>query len=78
MEKLVQQEEISTSTETKKTGLYVASINRAMIIQDMGEQYACRNVDTPDYTETEDSFDESWMPAVLTPEQEKLLYSEYY
>ncbi len=78
MKKLVQQDEVIAGKEKKANGLYVASINRQMIIEDMGEQYACRNVDTPDYSQSEDSFDDTWMPTVLTPEEEKLLYSEYY
>lgn len=72
----------TTATQKKANGLYVASVNRRMILEDainsLGVQYSCRNVDTPDYSQSEDSFDENWMPAVLTQEEEQALYSEYY
>lgn len=73
----------TTGAQKKTNGLYVASVNRRMIFEDainsMGEQYSCRNVDTPDYySQAETSYDDNWMPAVLTPEEEKALYNEYY
>lgn len=77
MKKSVQQNEVIASTAKKNSGLYVASVNRKLIIEDMGEQYACRNVDTPDYSQTDDSFDENWMPAILTSGEEAL-YDKYY
>ncbi|NOT52435.1 MAG: hypothetical protein HOP10_14285 [Chitinophagaceae bacterium] len=77
MKKSVQQSKTTASAAKKSNGLYVAAVNRRMIIEDMGEQYACRNVDTPDYSQTDESFDENWMPAILTPEEETL-YDKYY
>jgi hypothetical protein len=76
MKKSVPQSETTVSAAKKTNGLYVASVNRRLIIEDMGEQYACRNVDTPDYSQLEESFDENWMPAVLTGEE--TLYDKYY
>ncbi len=90
MNKFIDQNEIAEEvpgTEKKVTShgkLYVASLNLEMIMAAEEEYFSNEFEENPSgykaYTlpGTEDSFDNNQVPAILTAEDERRLYDEYY
>lgn len=75
----------NNSSDTGRGKLYVASLNKELIAA-----YLMYDSLSGLYNESKSGYkasvvvdsanpsDDNWMPAILTPEEEKMLYNEYY
>ena len=71
MRKFIQQSG-KTKSKSLKGQLYIAFLNEKMIGDAAASLYSL------DKNAKEKEFDENWMPAILTPEEEEMLYDKYY
>ena len=72
MRKFIQQSSKKTKGKTLKGQLYIAFLNEKMIGDSAASLYSL------DKNTQEKEFDENWMPAIFTPEEEEMLYDKYY
>lgn len=75
----------TTTGQINRGKLYVASLNKELIAayltyDSLSKEYeeSRTGYKASVVVETGNASTDNWMPAILTPEEEKMLYNEYY